>query len=125
MSQQTYAQRVVVEMLFAFVHVAVVNESLLEGIVQRGGDSFKLGVVGLLSQQLGIVGYVEEGVDEFVFKLIDRIDAIDTFGGTVDGFLLCGIECQKMVAQLLGSIDDRARTCLCESTCSRRWRNHY
>ena len=93
-------------MLLAVIHVAIVYESLLEGVVQRGRDVFQLDIVGLFGQQLGIVSNVEEGGEEFVFILIDRFDAIHALGGTVDGLLLCGIKFQEAVAQLLGGIDD-------------------
>ena len=59
---QTYAQRVVIQMLHAVVHVAIVNKGLFEGFVHRGRNVLQLGIVGLLGQQLGIVGYVEERI---------------------------------------------------------------
>ena len=97
MVQQTDAQRVVVEMFLAVVHIAIVDESLLEGVVQRGRDGLQLGIAGLLGQQLGIVGNVEEGFLPFEFQISitpDRLDTIHALGSTVDGLLLCGIECQ-------------------------------
>lgn len=49
-AQQTYAQRIVIQMLFAVVDIAIVYESLLEGLIHSGRDVVQLGIAILIGR---------------------------------------------------------------------------